>query len=311
MCLINKVLKMKRLIIAIAALAIGLAAYAGEIPGANITKDYNFKNFTGISVSGIVNVELKKSDTWGVSVNLPEEIVEYLVVGVKDNDLVIGFKSIPMKVQKHLKDWKVTANISMPLLAELEMSGATKFSTSDAFDIGERTFKMELSGAAKARGLNITARGLKVEMGGAAGADVTGLFDDVDIEMGGASRCDFNVSAIKLKQDLSGAAKAYYTGDFNYVTLDASGAGVFSIKGMVNKMKIDASGAVKVETYDADISDATAVFSGAAYGELNVLKSLAVDLSGGASVRYKDNDGLDLDVISMGRGASLKRIPRD
>ena len=306
---------MKRLIIALAALAMSLAAYAGNISGkpenpgiAYTTKEYNLKSFTGISVSGIVGVELKKSDTWGVSVNLPEEIVEYLVVGVKDNDLVIGFKTIPVKVQRHLKDWKVTASVSMPILTNLEMSGATKFSTSDAFDIGERTFVMELSGAAKAKGINITARGLKVEMGGAAGADVTGLFDDVDIEMGGASRCDFNVSAIKLKQELSGAAKAYHKGDFNFVTLEASGAGVFSIKGMVNKMSIDASGAVKVETYDAEISDAKVSFSGAAYGELNVLKSLGVELSGGASVRYKDNDGLDLDIISMGRGASLKRV---
>ena len=306
---------MKRLIIVLAALAMGLAAYAGNFSGnsenpgiAYTTKEYNHKNFTGISVSSIVSVELKKSDTWGVNVNLPEELVEYLVVGVKDNNLVIGFKTIPMKVQKHLRDWKVTANISMPILTNLEMSGATKFSTSDAFDIGERTFTMELSGAAKATGINITARGLKMEMGGATGADVTGLFDDVNIAMGGASKCDFNVSAIKLKQELSGAAKAYHTGDFNYVTLGASGAGVFSIKGMVNKMNIDASGAVKVETYDAEISDATVSFSGAAYGELNVLKTLAVELSGGASVRYKDNDGLDLDIISIGRGASLKRV---
>lgn len=308
---------MKRLIIVLAALAMGLVAQAKDFSGnsenpgiAYTTKAYNLKNFTGISVSNIVNVELKKSDTWGVSVNLPEEIVEYLVVGVKDNNLVIGFNTIPMRVQKHIKDWKVTANVSMPILTHLEMSGATKFSTSDAFDIGERTFTMELSGAAKATGINITARGLKMEMGGATGADVTGLFDDVNIAMGGASKCDFNVSAIKLKQVLSGAAKAYHTGDFNTVTLGASGAGVFSIKGIINKMNIDASGAVKVETYDAEISDATVSFSGAAYGELNVLKTMAVELSGGASVRYKDNEGLDLDVISMGRGASLKRVAK-
>ena len=76
-------------------------------------------------------------------------------------------------------------------------------------------------------------------------------------------------------------------------------------------MKVDASGAVKVEIFDAEVLDATISFSGAAYGEINALRTLAVDLSGGASVRYKDNEGLDLDVISMGRGASLKRIARD
>ena len=296
------------MIVALAALAMSLAAYAGEISGAYTTKEYNFKNFTGISVSGIVGVELKKSDSWGVSVNLPEELVDYLVVGVKGQDLVIGFKTIPMKVQRHLKDWKVTANVSMPVLTRLEMSGATKFSTSDTFDIGERAFEMELSGAAKAKGINITGKELKVEMGGAAGADVTGAFDEVKIEMGGASKCGFKVSAIRLKQEMSGAAKAYHDGDFNFVDLDASGAGVFSIKGKVNKMKVDASGAVKVETYDATIDEAEVSFSGAAYGEINATGSLKVDLSGGASVRYKYNDGLDLDVISMGRGASLKRV---
>ncbi|MBR1927841.1 MAG: DUF2807 domain-containing protein [Bacteroidales bacterium] len=302
---------MKRLIIVLAALAISLTAAAGE-QGGYVTKDYGLKNFTGISVSGIVNVDLKKSDSWGVSVNLPEELVEYLIVEVKGRELVIGFKSIPLKIQKRLRNWRVTADVSMPLLTSLEMSGATKLTSRDPFDIGDLIFKMELSGASKAKGLDMTAKGLDLETGGAAGAEISGVFDYADIEMSGASKCEFNITSGKLDHELSGAAKAYHEGEFDIITLDASGAGVFSLKGKARKFKVDASGAVKVDAFNADILDAVVSFSGAAYGEINATGSLRIEeLGGGSSVRYKDNDGLDLNIVSMGRGASLKRVAKD
>ena len=289
----------------------GLAAFAEETQVGYTTKDYNLKNFSGISISGVGTVNLKKSDDWKVSVTLPEDMLEFLSVEVRGNDLVIGLKNVTLKKQKNLREWKVTADISMPLLASLEMTGATKFYCGDSFDLGERTFSMELSGASKASGINVTAKRLDLEMGGATSADITGVFDYAEIEMGGASRCDLNISALTLDQELTGAAKAYYKGDFNTVNLDASGAGVFSIKGLVKKMKAEASGAVKVETFDAEVDNASISFSGAAYGEINALNSLKVEMSGGASVRYRDNEGLKVDVVSMGRGASLRRVAKD
>ena len=63
-----------------ASLTAGLSEMANvpEVIAADVTKNFDFKNFTGIDVSGIVQVELKKSNNWKVSVTLPAEYEPYL-----------------------------------------------------------------------------------------------------------------------------------------------------------------------------------------------------------------------------------------
>ena len=301
---------MKKLIIASIALFMTLSSLAfGEVAtGKYVTKDYDLKGFNGIIANGIYDVKLEKSNTWKVSITVPEELEEYMEVKVSNGKLVLTNKQVPAKLSKNFNTWTVTANVSMPELVSLSVSGAAKFESHDPFDIGGRTFNLEVTGAAKANGLDIKAKGLDMEMSGATSAGIAGEFDFADIEMGGAAKCNFLISANRLNQELSGAAKAYHSGDFTNIELEASGASVFSLTGDVDAMDIEGSGAAKIETSKARAREVKASVSGATKCEINAYENLKVDASGASSVRYVDYDNMKLDIRSISRGSSITKM---
>ena len=301
---------MKKFIIVIAAVIMALPSFAADVVKSDrpVTKDYNLKGFYGIDAGSIVEVQLTKSETWKVSVTLPEALEDYLDVKMNNGKLSINLRQAPLKIRKNYGTWVVTATVSMPELRSLNLSGAIKFSCDDSFDLGNGTFKMDLSGASKAKGLDIIAKELVMDMGGAASADLAGDFHVARIEMGGAAKCHFNINADELDQEISGAAKAYHSGEFGSIELEASGAGVFSFTGSAEKIEIEGSGASKIETSKGKAIAVEATLSGATYCEVNALENLKVDASGGSSLRYVDNDGLNLDIRSINRGSSVTKM---
>ncbi|MBQ8061314.1 MAG: DUF2807 domain-containing protein [Bacteroidales bacterium] len=301
---------MKKLLFAVAAMLCALSSLSAESVANDkyVTKDYDLKDFTGIVASGIYEVQLVKSNTWKVSVSVPEPLEDYLDVRVINGKLVLAMKSVPVKISKNYGKWNLTAKVAIPVLKSVHLSGASKLECADSFDIGGGTFKLEVSGASKANGLDIIARELDMEMGGATSASLSGTFEHAEIEMGGASKCNFDIDADRLDQELSGAAKAYHSGEFTEVDVEASGACLFSFKGSADKMDIEGSGAAKIESSKGSARDVKASISGAAYAEINALENLLVEVSGGGSIRYVDNDRMDLNIRSISRGASVSKM---
>ena len=240
---------MKIKLFALAFLAtICVTMTAGNVPSKVITKDYDLTGFTGLDVSGIVEVVLKKSPTYKVSVTFPESIEKYLVVRVRDGELKISLTNINDKLTFKSKDVEVIATIEMPTLRSLDMTGATKLSCADSFDLGDRAFKMELSGASRVNSLDLVGGDLDIEMGGATYLNMTGKFLDVEIEAGGASKCDLDIDALKVEQELSGAAKVNLVGEYGDIFVDASGASVLKAEGNAESMRVTGSGASKTKT---------------------------------------------------------------
>ena len=292
----------------VGSIAPGISVTDGTVPSKVITKDYDVTGFTGLEVSGIVEVVLKKSDTYKVSVSIPESLEKYLIVRVREGELKIALTNLNERMAFKTKDVEVIATIEMPMLRSLEMSGATKLSCSDTFDVGDHTFKMELSGASKVNRLDLVGRDLDLEMGGATYLNLSGKFHEVEIEAGGASKCEMDIDALKVAQELSGAAKVKLVGEYGDVVVDATGAAALNAKGNAENMRVTGSGAAKVEVIECVVDNARVELSGAAYCELNALNLLEVELSSGASLRYKDNPDVKLDVRSIGRAASIKKV---
>ena len=301
---------MKKLIVVFAAVLMAFSSLAAAEVSSDryTTKDYNLKDFTGIVASGIFEIEMVKSNTWKVSVTCPEVLEEYIIVRVSNGKLSLSMKQVPLKISRNFKNWNVTAKVAMPVFTSLTLSGAAKFECADAFDIRDKDFRLDISGAAKAHGLDIVARDLVMEMSGATSATLRGDFENAKIEMGGAAKCEFEISADILNQEISGAAKAYHTGEFARIDAEASGAGVFSFKGAADVMEIEVSGAAKAEMARATVNEVKASVSGASFCEVNAVKSLQVEASGASSLRYVDNDNLKLDIRSIGRGSSVTRM---
>ena len=138
---------MKKLIFVFVTLFMTLSSLAyGEVKSDKyVTKDYDLKGFTGIAAGGIFDVKLEKSNTWKVNVSVPEALEDYLEVKVNNGKLVLSLRSVPLRVSKNYKNWTITANVAMPVLKSLSVSGAAKFETNDSFDLGNESFKLEVS----------------------------------------------------------------------------------------------------------------------------------------------------------------------
>ncbi len=102
-------------------------------------------------------------------------------------------------------------------------------------------------------------------------------FDNLDIEVSGASDIEMNMTAAKVYLDLSGASDIEFAGSANTMVIDASGAtDLHALDFEVKECSIDASGASTIRVF--------------------VTEDLSVDASGASTVRYKGKPGIQMDV---------------
>ena len=128
------------------------------------TCKFNCNDFSGLELSGIVEVNLVKSDSYKVEITLPNVLQEYLQVYVNHGILKIGWnKNIPANLQKKLGNWTCKAEIAMPELRKLDMSGITSLKCDDTFDLGDEELSLDISGASKIKSLSVNARKLDAE----------------------------------------------------------------------------------------------------------------------------------------------------
>lgn len=271
---------------------------------------FNCKDFSGLELSGIVEVNLVKSDSYKVEIILPNVLKEYLQVWVNNGVLKIGWnKNIPSKLQKELGNWTCKAEIAMPKLRKLEMSGATSLKCDDTFDLGREEISLDLSGASKIKSLNVNAEKLDAEISGACSYKLTGNFNEAELDLSGAASGSFKINADKAEVDVSGAAKTNMDGNFGKIEVDASGACILNLNGKVGKLEVDASGASNVKAMDAEIEDALLETSGTANCSVNVTNSLMIeDATGASHINYKAPKNLGVMTKSVGRMASVNRV---
>ena len=271
---------------------------------------FNCKGFIGLDLSGIVEVNLVKSDSYKVEVTLPNELQEYLQVLVHDGVLKIGWnKTIPTKLKRRLENWTCKAEIAMPELRKVEMSGATSLRCDDTFDLGRGELSLDLSGASHIKSLKADAGKLDAEISGASSCIMYGSYYEAELDLSGASSNNFTIKADKLEADVSGATNTSLDGDFGKVELDVSGAGEVNLKGTIGTLEVDASGASNVKAMNAVTENAILETSGAANCSVNVTRSIMIeDATGASNIRYKAPKDLDVMIKSIGRTASVKRI---
>lgn len=274
------------------------------------TCKFNCEDFSGLELSGIVEVNLVKSDSYKVEITLPNVLQEYLQVYVNHGILKIGWnKNIPANLQKKLGNWTCKAEIAMPKLRKLEMSGATSLKCDDTFDLGREEISLDLSGASKIKSLNVNAEKLDAEISGACSYKLTGNFNEAELDLSGAASGSFKINADKAEVDVSGAAKTNMDGNFGKIEVDASGACILNLNGKVGKLEVDASGASNVKAMDAEIEDALLETSGTANCSVNVTNSLMIeDATGASHINYKAPKNLGVMTKSIGRMASVNRV---
>ncbi|MCZ4693700.1 DUF2807 domain-containing protein [Ancylomarina euxinus] len=106
-------------------------------------------------------------------------------------------------------------------------------------------------------------------------------FDELEIEINGASSAKLELTANKL-------------------SIDNSGASSISLKGSAKELNIDISGAGSVNAVDLKASEARIDISGVGTGKVYVEDKLKVSISGIGSVKYKGDPKVTSDISFLG-----------
>ncbi|MDE5419932.1 DUF2807 domain-containing protein [Labilibaculum sp. DW002] len=110
-------------------------------------------------------------------------------------------------------------------------------------------------------------------------------FDELDIEINGASTAELQLTA-------------------NRLSIDNSGASTIKLAGKCEEVSIDISGAGSVSAYDLVAKKGSIDISGVGSGKVCVKDDLRVNISGIGSVKYKGEPKITSDISFLG---SLKK----
>lgn len=125
-----------------------------------------------------------------------------------------------------------------------------------------------------------------VDFSGAIDAEINDFenLPSIEIELSGASQCDFEGSGTTLKFDLNGASQLNAFGKMKFLDGEASGASQLN--------------AFQLETEESDLD-----VSGASNAKIWVTRLLDVKASGASSVRYRGNPKVEKEVTG---GSSVR-----
>ncbi|HEY31798.1 MAG TPA: DUF2807 domain-containing protein [Dehalococcoidia bacterium] len=247
---------MKRMI----TLAVVVVITAGLLTGCTIvtgsgilvTEDMDFSDFTRVEVGHAFEVEIVQSDQYSVSITADDNLFEYIRVSQQGSTLKIGVRPTVM-----FRSATYRAEITMPQLCSLELSGATEGTVSGFESVED----------------------LDIEVSGASSLDIEDMVaGDMAFDISGASTVVGEVTA----------------GDTRF---DISGASTVRLRGSADDIVLDLSGASHVEMVEFPVNSADVDFSGASSGTVHVDGRLDVELSGASSLTYLGDATLvDVDI---------------
>jgi len=214
--------------------SISLESLTGS--GNVVTQEEAISDFDKVDISHSFDVNIKQGGEFSVIIHVDDNLVEKLQVEKFGSTLKIGLKPGISIVSNATLE----AEITMPELAGLDLSGASDAAISDFKSTKNLT--VDLSGASSLRG-DVEAGDTSFDLSGSSSASLTGsggnltldasgssdvdLTDfpvaDAEIDASGASTVTVNASG-RLDVEASGASDVYYLGDPGMGTIETSGA---------------------------------------------------------------------------------------
>lgn len=216
----------------------------GEVVGSGnlATEEMDFSDFSIVEVGSGFQVEIAKSSSYSVNVTADDNLFDYIEVFKTGDTLTIRLKS-----GYTYQSITTRAEITMPELYELELSGGTRGNV-EGFS-SSHEFVLVLSG------------GSSLDM-------VDMSVGDVEIDLSGGSNVDGSLTV---------------SGD---VQLILSGGSTIELEGVANDLGISASDGSHLELSDFTVHNANVNLSGGSQATVNLDGRLDADLSGGSHLLY-------------------------
>jgi hypothetical protein len=232
------------------ALFVAAAIFSGceEIaPGEVITETKDFSGFNYVDAGSAFEVEITRSDSYSVIISADESLFDYVEVSKVGATLKIYLNPRHILTDFTLGAKTLKAEITMPDLYGLELSGASK-GTITGFQ-SSHDFNLVVSGASTLEIVNIGVGNTDIEVSGASRVNGDMTAHDTRFEISGASNCELSGSADKMVLVVSGASRVDQT-DFplNSANIELSGASEATVH-VTGRLDITASGASRLYFY--------------------------------------------------------------
>lgn len=256
---------MKKILALSIALLVGTLAF-GQKP---VTRTYDVAQFNAIDASYCYEIEVIKGNKCAVTIEAPEEIINKLIVEVRDNELKLSVSSEWWRTVERTwkRDHNVKATLTMPDLASVELHSAAQLFSNDSFS--PKNFDLEMSGASTCS-LNI-------------------MTHTADIELSGASTLNLKGLATRSEIEVSGASSLHFQQDADFVSVEVSGASNATMTGSVTKAQVEISGASSLHAFGYEAEEMDVICSGASDADVLVTKNIGVRASGASDIRVKGN----------------------
>lgn len=186
------------------------------------TKEFDVRDFRKVEVGGAYAIDLRQGDRFMMSVDGDRDDVEEIAVSVDGGGTLLVKKKNDTNLF-NVDDQRIGLRITMPLLSDINLSGASKARISGfrnldrlyaelsgaveaEFDIRADRLELEATGAAKTT-LKGRARSAKITLTGACKLDATDMeMDEADVRAIGASRAEMG-KVKRLNKTSIGASK--------------------------------------------------------------------------------------------------------
>jgi hypothetical protein len=178
-----------------------------------------FTGFDRLDLSDGFTVDVRQADSFSVVIRIDDNLERYLDVAQKGSTLQIGLKR---NRPSTLRDATLEADVTMPELAALDMSGGSHCTASGLEST--KALDLDLSGGSHAT-VSGAAGDVTIDASGGSHADLSALVAaNADVEASGGSQVTVNVTG-RLDADASAGSKVFYLGSPTLGRIDeASGA---------------------------------------------------------------------------------------
>lgn len=206
-----------------------MAASSAVVVGEQITRTFDVADFQSVDIEGLWQVDLTQGDEWRVEVSHSEDLEDDVNVYVRGDRLVLTRRSSGGWRWWRRTETRLSAEIVMPELSELELAGANQLDLS-GFS-GDR-LKLEVAGANQVEGRD-------------------GRYDNLDLSVAGASEIDLGgIVVTDAKVDLAGASKVTLSMNGGVLAGTMAGAGAIGYYGTVAEERVRIAGVGRVRSLD-------------------------------------------------------------
>ncbi len=206
-----------------------MAASSAVVVGEQITMTFDVADFQRVDIEGLWQVNLTQGDEWRVEVSHSEDLEDDVNVYVRGDRLVLNRRSSGGWRWWRRSETRLSAEIVMPELNELELAGANQLDLSGF--AGDRLI-LEVAGANQVEGRD-------------------GRYESLDLSVAGASEINLGgIVVTDAKVDLAGASKVTLSMNGGVLAGSMAGAGAIGYYGTVAEERVRIAGVGRVRSLD-------------------------------------------------------------